>query len=111
MLVIAQCSHQRGVILEIKDNTTAVVEDLVMIVLRVPNRLLALRVAGTIRASVALETKFVIYVVILDTLEDSTLPCLRVTILQEGQPYGIDLTCGLVVCTPTRESLLDESVY
>lgn len=63
-----------------------------MIVLRVPNRLLALRVAGTIRASVALETKFIIYVVSLDTSEDSALLYLRVIVLQEGQPYGISLT-------------------
>lgn len=52
-----------------------------VIVLRVPNILFALHVAGTIRASVSLEKKFVIYVVSLDTLEDSALPCLRVTVL------------------------------
>ena len=78
-----------------------------MIILKVPNRLLALRAARTIRVSVALETKFFIYVVSLDTSEDSTLPCLRVTILQEGQPYGIDLTLArLMVKEEYRRKVL-----
>ena len=52
---------------------TKVMGVIVMIVLRVRNSLIALRVAWTIRASVVLETKFVIYVVSLDTLEDVSL--------------------------------------
>ncbi|KAH9679701.1 Endonuclease [Citrus sinensis] len=59
---IAQYNHQWGVIPGIRDSITAVVGDIVMIVLRVSNRLFSLHVARIIRASVALETKFVICV-------------------------------------------------
>ena len=78
---IAQYNHQWGVIPGIRDSITAVVGDIVMIVLRVSNRLFSLHVARIIRASVALETKFVICVVSLDTLGDSALFYLRVIAL------------------------------
>ena len=64
--VIAQYNHQWGVIPRIRDNTTAVVGDIVMIVLRVSSRLLALHMAGIIKARVTLETKFVNCVASLD---------------------------------------------
>ena len=68
------------------------VGDIAMIVLGVSSKLLALHVAGIIRANVVLETEFVIYVVSLDTSGDSALLYLRVIALQEGQPHGIGLT-------------------
>ena len=70
----------------------AVVGDIVMIVLGVFSRFLALHVAGIIRAHVVLETKFVIYVVSLDTSGDFALLYLRVIALQEEQPHDIGLT-------------------
>ena len=47
--VIAQCSHQWGVMLEIRDNMIEVVGDIAMIILRVPNRLIALHVEKPLR--------------------------------------------------------------
>ena len=71
---------------------TAVVGDIVMIVLGLSNRLLAFHVAGIIRGSDALETKFVICVVSLDTSGDYALLYLKVIALPERQPHGIGLT-------------------
>ena len=55
------------------------------------NRLLALRVVGTIRANAVSETMCVIYVDNLDILRDFALLYLRVTVLLEGQPHSINL--------------------
>lgn len=55
----------------ITDIMTGPVGNIVMIVLKVPNKLLAVRVVRTMRASAALETKFVIYLVSLDVSRDS----------------------------------------
>lgn len=71
---------------------TRIAEDTVVIVLGVYSRLLVLRVGGIIRASVILEIRCIIYVDNLDILGDSTLLCLRVTVLLEGQPHSINLT-------------------
>ena len=71
---------------------TTMVGDIMMIVLGVSSRLLALHVAGIIRASFLLEIEFVICVVSLDTSGDSALLYLKVIALQKGQPHGINLT-------------------
>ncbi|KAH9801810.1 hypothetical protein KPL71_001167 [Citrus sinensis] len=86
--VIAQCNHQWGVIPGIRDSMTAVVGDIVMIVLGLSNRLLAFHVAGIIRGSDALEIEFVICVVSLDTSGDYALLYLKVIALPERQPHG-----------------------
>ena len=70
----------------------AVVGGIVMIVLGVSSRLLALHVAGIIRANVVFETEFVICVVNLNTSTDYALLYLRVIALHEGQPHSIGLT-------------------
>lgn len=66
--------------------------DIEMIVLKVSNRHFALREVEIIKASVILETKFIIYAINLDISRDFALFCLRVIVILNEQPHSINLT-------------------
>lgn len=68
-----------------------ITEDTIVIILGVYNRLLAHRVARTIRASVVLEIRCVIYVENPDISRDYVPLCLRVIVLLEVT-HNISLT-------------------
>lgn len=60
-----------------------------LVILKVFSRLLALRIARTIKAIVVLDTKFVIRIVNLDILRDFALLYLKVILLLDEQLHSV----------------------